>query len=94
MQRDPHPWLNFICWYDLHGPGDVIVAEPATGHLFTENDITIIKQRLSALNLTVEDHWNGAGSRTASFKCSGRIGEEGFADEQLAFLNADRPGEA
>ena len=91
IQQLGEPWLKFGEWYDLHGPGDVIVCERAIGNAFTKSDIDIIRSRLESLGLKVVDAWNGDGCSTSSFRCTGRVGTKQFTDEQLKILHAPRP---
>lgn len=63
-------------WYDLHGPGDVIVFSPKSGHRFTQRGIDLLAERLVGVGLTIVARWNGAGCDTVSFRCAGRTGTE------------------
>jgi hypothetical protein len=79
------PWVSGG-WYDLHGPGDVVVMNRAYGNLFTLNEINLIIWRLEKLGLQVVDSWNITNSSQASFRCKGRKGTKQFTKKQLRFL--------
>src|ERR1700681_4549724 len=53
------PWAYSNGWYDLHGPGNVIVVERAPGNLFTADDIHLLGLRIKAMDLVVVGCWNG-----------------------------------
>lgn len=91
LEQLGEPWLRSAYWYDLHGPADIVVAEPSFGHKFSFPDIALLKSRLEALGLEVFDSWNGGGCTTVSFRCRGRIGADDFTDEQRAAICAPRP---
>lgn len=84
------PWLPRICWYDLHGPGDVVVAERAFGNLFTKEECELLKTRLTQLGLEVVEWWNGVNCNSVSFRCTGRAGAAVFTPDELAMLKAPR----
>lgn len=83
------PWVS-VCWYDLHEPGDIIVAEPSYGNRFTKEEVLLLKNRIESLGLKVIDQWNGAGCDTCSYKCTGRVGTDQFSEDELKMLNAPR----
>lgn len=83
------PWVD-VYWYDLHGPGDIVVGKRSIGNEFTAEDVELLDRRLRSLGLTVLDNWNGEGCDTVSFRCGGRKGREAFTAEQQAVLNAPR----
>lgn len=70
-QQLGEPWCSSWKhgWYDLHGPGDVVVVEAALGNRFTQADIDLLRARVEATGCTVIDSWNGAGCDTVSFQC-------------------------
>lgn len=86
------PWLRWMDWYDLHGPGDIICAEPAYGNKFTQADIDLLKERINTIdNLKVIDMWNGAGCGTVSYRVAGRKnGKAPLTEEQKDFLRSVR----
>jgi hypothetical protein len=86
------PWLRWMDWYDLHGPGDVVCAEPAYGNTFTQADVDLLKARIETIDgLKVADNWNGAGCGTVSFRVTGRKdGKEPFTSEQRTFFSSPR----
>jgi hypothetical protein len=88
------PWVHCAYysgpWYDLHGPGDVIVLNPSYGNVFTDADVHLLQQRLEQVGLEVVDSWNGTGCDTVSFQCSGRDGIKNMTPEHRAILLAPR----
>jgi len=92
LSQEGEPWASGG-WYDLHGPGDVIVIERAHGHCFTARDIELLTRRLTALGLRVLEHWNGEGTRTVTFRCSGRQDNGPMSAPHAAALLAPRPDE-
>ena len=82
------PWVYTSGWYDLHGPGPVVVFQRAVGNAFTEREVEVLGERLNTLGLNVEDHWNGVGCGQVSFRCGGRNGDDDMTDEQIAELTA------
>lgn len=90
MAQLGEPWAYCCGWYDLHGPGKVIVVDRADGNAYTKEDIVILRQRLESIGLTVQDSWNGAGCGQVSFECTGRNGVDQLTTEQLAILLAPR----
>ena len=84
------PWARSYGWYDLHGPGDVIVVERAIGNPFSQDDVDLLKNRLTAIGFPVRDSWNGAGASTVSFKVSGRKTTKPMSKKHLAILLAPR----
>ena len=90
VQQTGEPWVH-VSWYDLHGPGDVVVGTRAIGNRFTAAEVDLIHTRLQSLGLKIEDSWNGSGTDTVSFRCSGRVGTNQFTKEQKNILNAPRP---
>lgn len=91
------PWVHSLSrkgWYDLHGrtPGhDVVVINRAYGHTFTEEDVTLLRDRLNAMGYKVAEHWNGARCGTVSIKCEGRPkGEDVMPPGNLVRLLAPR----
>lgn len=85
------PWAHSCGWYDLHGPGDVVVVDRSHGNFFTGNDIAILRARLADIGLPAVEHWNGEGCGTVSFRCRGRTSDAAFTKEQLDTLLAPRP---
>lgn len=79
-------------WYDLHGPGDVMVFERSTGNSFTADDVALLKRRIESLGLGVPDSWNGAGCNQVSYRCTGRKGTKQMTKKQTAMLLAPREG--
>lgn len=84
------PWVNTCGWYDLHGPENIIVIERAIGNAFTVEDILLLRRRLKQIDLKVEEHWNGAGCGTVSFRCSGRVGARKMSKADIDVLIAPR----
>lgn len=60
-----------VRWYDLHGPGDVVLAEAVTGAVLSKSEADAIAKRLESLGLRVVDRWN-VGCEQTSFRCRGR----------------------
>ena len=85
------PWASTWGWYDLHGPGDVIVITRAYGNLFTGRDIALLKRRIGRLGLRVCEYWNGEGRSTVSFRATGRKGKKPMSAAQIRSLVAPRP---
>lgn len=79
-------------WYDLHGPGDVIVLSRAHGNAFTQAQVDLLGERLAAMGLAVVASWNGAGTNQVSFRCRGRDGEGPMSEEHVKALLAPIPG--
>lgn len=95
--QNGEPWVYFYNsedgWYDLHGPGDIIVMERALGHTFTQYDVDVLRERIESIGLTVASGWNGEGCDTVSFRCQGRPnGKDPLTAEQKAILTAPRSG--
>lgn len=84
------PWLTWVRWCDLHGPSDVIVAEPKLGYVFDALDVEVLCARLELLGLTIVETWNGAGCATVSVKCTGRRSPAKLTDAERALLMAPR----
>jgi hypothetical protein len=84
------PWVYSRGWYDLHDPSDVIVIERATGNVFSAEDITVLKERLTGIGLSVLEWWNGTGCNQVSFRCDGRKGDKQLSPDQLKALLAPR----
>ncbi len=89
LRQLDEPWVN-VCWYDLHGPGDVLLLRRAYGNTFDQRDIDLLRERLVAVGLTYEEDWNGAGCSSVSFRMSGRRGADPLTPEQVAFITAPR----
>lgn len=89
LERLGEPWVNGR-WYDLHGPGDVVVCERSFGNVFTEQEVDLLWNRLTSLGLEVTDRWNGIGTGSVSFRCKGRLGTEPFTEQEVRDLCAPR----
>ncbi|MFL5302730.1 MAG: hypothetical protein ACJ79R_20560 [Anaeromyxobacteraceae bacterium] len=94
MRQIDGPWLESIDWYDPHGPGGVIVGKCTLGNSFSAGDVELLRARLEALGLKPEEHWNGEGSGSVSFRCVGRRGTARLSKKQTAILCAPRPATA
>ncbi len=77
------PLLMKVFWYDLHGPGDVILVEGVRP--LTAQDLIPIEKRLHTLGLTVVDSWNTLCC-TPSLRVTGRKGGAAFTKEEELFL--------
>lgn len=77
-------------WYDLHGPGDVVVFNRSLGNVFTATEIILLQRRLCDIGLTVVDSWNGIDCNTVSFRCTGRRDTGPFDEHVTAFLTNRR----
>lgn len=85
-------------WARTHGffhdredaPSDVIVVDRAHGQDFTNTDIGILRDRLSAMGFKITGGWNGAGCDTVSFRIGNRKGSTQLTDEQVKALCAPR----
>lgn len=86
------PWAKSYGWYMDGGvPSDIIVAQRSCGNAFTAEDVLILRARIEALGFGVVDSWNGAGTDTVSFRCTGRKGFTDLTAKQIAALVAPRP---
>ena len=84
------PWVRSGGWWDHHRT-DVIICKRSMGNSFTAAEVRLLRGRLQLLGLKVEEHWNGEGSGTVSFRCSGREGTEPMSAEHIAKLVAPLP---
>lgn len=89
MRAHGEPWVTGG-WYDLHEVGDVVVCERAYGNGFTEEEVQLLQERLEEMGLTVVESWNGAGSDTVSFRCTGRQRPRPMTKAQQRALCAPR----
>lgn len=91
LRQTGEPWVRGD-WYDLHGPGDVMVFWTAMGNGFLATDRELLATRLRAEGFTIEDAWNGGeGSSSVSFRVSNRAPNNPMlTDEQKARICAPR----
>ncbi len=69
---------------------NVVVFDRARGHLFTEEEIELLRTRLAEIGLTARDNWNGVGFGQISFLVDGRKGKTPLSQGQKALLLASR----
>jgi hypothetical protein len=89
LERLGEPWA-VVGWYDLHGPGDVVLCSRSFGNVFTEQEVELLQNRLTSLGLEVTERWNGTGFGSVSFRCKGRLGTEPFTEQEVRDLCAPR----
>lgn len=108
-QADGEPWVTMAGDYE-GGTGyymddqrprrshDVIVFETAKGHRFTKADVALLRSRIEAIGLRVDENWNGwnderqIGYATVSFRIGNRVERTPLTREQMTALCAPREG--
>lgn len=69
VAQEGEPWVRFQ--YACRGADPTtIVLERATGHRFTKEDVTLLKERVASAGYAVLRHWNGEGIASVSIGCA------------------------
>jgi hypothetical protein len=85
------PLIYNVYWYGLCSDmdSDIVIFNTSINNTIPDNECDEIEKRLKTLGLETVDRWN-AGCERVSFKVKGRVGTDGFTEEQVRFLCGDR----
>ncbi len=98
LKQTEGPWVSLVgdsgsgFYLDHQSTRDynVLVFDRARGHLFTEEEIELLRTRISEIGFTTRDNWNGVGFGQISFLVNGRKGKTPLSQGQKALLLASR----